>query len=61
MTTVASTFEVPVESSVTTAMPMRLFDLEARIMASVRLGIEQARNNQGTMLTDADLATDDDD
>lgn len=60
MTTVASTFDVPVAQSGTTAMPMQVFDLEARFLWSVMLGIEQARRNEGTFLTDADLAQDDD-
>ena len=60
MTTVASTFEVPFERSGTTAMPMHVFDLGTRILLSVLLGIEQARRNEGTFLTDADLAQDDD-
>lgn len=34
---------------------------QAHIVASIMLGIEQAKKNQGTLLEDADLATDDDD
>jgi len=39
---------------------MHVFDLGTRILLSVLLGIEQARRNEGTFLTDADLAQDDD-
>lgn len=34
---------------------------EARVMASVMLGIEQLKKGQGTYLTDADLTSPDDD
>ena len=33
---------------------------ESRILASIRLGIEDARQNRGKMFSDTDLATDDD-
>lgn len=60
MTTAISTLEVPVRHFGTAHVPVQVFDLRARIMASVMIGIEQAKRNEGTLLTDADLAKDDD-
>lgn len=57
-----STLKVPAQQFGTMGVTTQWgVGLEARTMASIMLGIEQASKNEGTMLTDADLATDDDD
>ena len=58
----ASTLAVQVERFGTLSVrPQWGLPAEARIIASIMVGIEQARRNEGTLLGDKDLATDDDD
>lgn len=63
MTAVAATMPVEVWVFGTEKMGRLVWGLpqSAHIMASISLGIEQAKKNEGTFLTDADLGTDDDD
>lgn len=57
-----STLAVRIEQFGTMSVPTQWgIDAQARIMASIMLGIEQAGRNEGTMLDDADLTSDDDD
>jgi hypothetical protein len=60
VTIVGSTFNAPPADLKGVNAPIKWVTLETRVMMSIVLGIEQARLNQGTLLTDADLATDDD-
>jgi len=58
----ASTLVVPIARFGTLGVPTQWgLPAEVRIMASIMLGIEQARRNEGTLLGDTDLATGDDD
>ncbi len=60
MTIVASTFHMELTSLEGVSLPMQWDNRESRIKASILFGIEQARLNLGRSVTDADLATDDD-
>ena len=61
MTIVASTVDLqPTLVIGTSEIRVWSSDREARILASIRLGIEQAMRCEGTVLTDDDLKTDDD-
>lgn len=62
MTTIVATFPTDIKLFGTTTVPVR-WDAPARgssTMASIMLGLGQAKNNEGTFLTDDDLQTVDD-
>ncbi len=60
MTSVISTHGLqPMVEIGTTDFRVQWNEREARILASIRLGIEQATRGEGTMLMDDDLTVDD--
>jgi hypothetical protein len=62
VTIVASTFELPIMDVDLKGVsaPIKWDTRQNRILQSILVGIEQARLNLGTIQTDADLTTDDD-
>lgn len=57
-----STLRVPVQQSGTMGVTTQWRGpIQLRVLWSIKLGMEQASRNEGKLLNDADLATDDDD